>query len=61
MENVTAEPAKKDVTKEKKLKVKFKVSPTGKFNLAYNVGETALFNEAQATELVESGYAEFVK
>ena len=50
------------VVKEgKKVKVKFKVSPTGKFGLAYNVDETGYFNSAQATELVESGYAEFVK
>jgi len=55
-------PAKKETaTKEKKLKVKFKVSPTGKFGLAYNVGESGSFNEAQANELVESGYAELVK
>lgn len=62
LEKAIVEPAKKDVVaKEKKLKVKFKVSPTGKFGLAYNVGESGSFNEAQATELVESGYAEFVK
>jgi predicted transcriptional regulator YheO len=58
LDKATMEPVKKD-TKEKKLK--FKVSPTGKFGLAYNVGESGAFNEAQANELVESGYAEFVK
>ena len=61
LENATVETAKNVVTKEKKLKVKFKVSPTGKFGLAYNVDEIGSFNEAQAAELVESGYAEFVK
>lgn len=49
------------VKEGKKVKVKFKVSPTGKFGLAYNVDETGSFNSAQANELVESGYAEFVK
>lgn len=47
--------------KEKKVKVKFLLSPTGKFNLAYVVGETASFPAPQAQELVEAKYAEFVK
>lgn len=47
--------------KEKGLKIKFKISPTGKFNLAYSVGETAVFNKPQADELIEAGYAELVK
>lgn len=47
--------------KEKKVKVKFLLSPTGKFNLGYNAGETAILPELQADELIEAGYAEIVK
>lgn len=61
LENATVETAKNVVAKEKKLKVKFLVAPAGRFLLPHNVGQTASFNEAQAAELVESGYAEFVK
>lgn len=43
------------------LKIKFLVSPTGKFNLAYNVNEIADLPKLQATELIEAGYAEIVK
>lgn len=45
---------------QEEVEVFFIVSPTGKFGLAYNVGEKGFFNSAQAIELVESGYAEFV-
>jgi hypothetical protein len=45
----------------KKLKVKFLLSPTGKFGLGYNVDEVASFPKIQATELIEAGYAELVK
>lgn len=38
-------------------KIKFTVSPTGKFGLAYNVGETGSFETKQAEELIEAGYA----
>lgn len=62
LDKATVEPAKKENTvKEKKLKVKFLVAPAGKFLLPHNVGQIDSFNEAQANELVESGYAEFVK
>lgn len=62
LDKATAGPVKKETAKlEKKLKVKFLVTPAGKFMLPHNVGQTASFNEAQANELVESGYAEFVK
>ena len=44
----------------KVVKVKFLLSPTGKFNLAYNVGEIAKINALQANELVDAGYAELV-
>lgn len=43
------------------IKIKFLLSPTGKFNLAYNVNEIASLPELQATELIEAGYAEIVK
>lgn len=42
--------------KEKKLKGVFVVSPTGKYNLAYNVGESAELPELQALELEEAGF-----
>jgi len=41
-------------------KIKFIVSPTGKFQLAYNVGETGTFDSKQADELIELGYAKEV-
>lgn len=47
--------------KGKKQKVKFLISPTGKFNLAYVEGEEAVFSEAQANELEEAGYVKFIK
>lgn len=53
--------AKSSGAKEINLKIKFLLSPTGKFNLAYNVDESASLPEAQARELVEAKYAEFVK
>lgn len=37
--------------------VEFVVSPTGKFNLAYEVGDIAFFPTEQANELIESGFA----
>lgn len=56
---------KKDVkpsaAKQKVLKVKFLLSPTAKFNLAYSVGEEGEFEEKQAAELVQAKYAEYVK
>jgi hypothetical protein len=42
-------------------KVKFLLSPTGRFNLAYNEGEEGVFEEKQAAELVQAKYAEYVK
>jgi hypothetical protein len=42
------------------VEILFIVSPTGKFGLAYNVGETCFINENQANELVDAGYAELV-
>ncbi len=45
----------------KLIEVHFIVSPTGKFGLAYSVGEKGFFNEPQAIELVDAGYAELVK
>ena len=38
-------------------KIKFIVSPTGKFQLGYNVGEEAEIDSKQADELIEAGYA----
>jgi len=44
----------------RKRKVRFLLSPTGRFGLGYGVGEEAEFETKQAAELVESGYAEYV-
>lgn len=43
------------------VKIEFTASPTGKFNLAYNKGETANFEVKQAAELIEAGFAKEVK
>lgn len=57
-----ADAPKADAPKEgKKAKIKFIASPTGKFNLAYNIGETASFPVKQAAELIELGFAIEVK
>lgn len=54
--------AKEKTTKKgKDLKVKFLLSPTGRFGLGYSEGEEGTFSEAQANELVDAKYAEFVK
>ena len=45
----------------KTLKVKFLLSPTGKFGLGYNVAEEAVLPIDQALELIEAKYAEKVK
>lgn len=47
--------------KKETLKVKFLLSPCGKFKLGYNIGEVASFPALQAEELIEAGYAELVK
>jgi hypothetical protein len=43
------------------VEVKFLLSPTGKYSLAYNVGEIGSLAKPLATELVEDLFAEFVK
>ncbi len=62
VETTATAPAKeKAATKEKLVKVKFILSPTGRFGLGYNPGEKASLFELQAKELIEAGYAELVK
>ena len=39
------------------MKVQFKRSPVGRFNLAYGQGEQAEIADTLASELIESGYA----
>lgn len=39
------------------VKLEFTASPTGKFGLAYNVGEQAAFEKKQAAILIEAGVA----
>jgi hypothetical protein len=61
VETTTEAKATKTKTKEKTLKGKFLVSPTGKFNLGYNAGEEASLPELQALELEEAGYFKIEK
>jgi hypothetical protein len=49
------------VDNSKTVEVKFLLSPTAKFGLAYAEGEIGFFSEEQANELVGAKYAEFVK
>lgn len=42
--------------KEKLVKGKFIISPTGAYNMGYNAGESASLPELQASELEEAGY-----
>ena len=51
----------KQTKKETIVKVRFLKSPTGICNLAYNAEDKASINAQQAKELVDSGYAEYVK
>jgi len=60
-ESVAEEKPKTAPKSKKSLKVKFLLSPTGRFGLAYSEGETGTFPENEANELVEAKYAEFVK
>ena len=60
-EEVVAEKAPANKKAGEEVKIQFLLSPTGKFQLAYNVGEVVKINELQANELVEAGYAEIVK
>lgn len=39
--------------------IKFVASPTGLFDLAYSSGDVAEFEQKQAKELVEAGYANY--
>lgn len=49
------------MAKDKKTKrIRFVLSPTGVFKLAYNVGEEAVLEEKQADTLIEAGYARLV-
>jgi hypothetical protein len=41
-------------------KIVFTLSPCGKFKLPYNVGQEVELSVNEATEIVESKYAEFV-
>lgn len=51
----------KNAKKAETVKIEFTSSPTGKFLLAYNVGEKADFDVKQAAELIELGFAKEVK
>lgn len=44
-----------------KKKVKFLLSPAGKFLLPYNVGQIVELEEKKAKEIVEAKYAEYVQ
>lgn len=55
--------SKSNRTENKKgeVKIKFLLSPAGKFLLPYNVGQVVWHNANQADEMVELKYAEYVK
>lgn len=55
-------PVKNDNGKKEKLvKIKILLPVAGKFLLPYNVDQVVRLSENQATELVDSKYAEYVK
>jgi hypothetical protein len=56
IEKVVEKTTENKPKKEKTLKGTFILSPTGRFNLAYSVGEDASLPELQAKELEEAGY-----
>lgn len=45
----------------KLVKVKFLLSPTGTFKLAYNAGDIGLVTPETAKSLEEAGYAEIIQ
>lgn len=49
------------MAKPKTKKIKFLLSPTGKFNLAYSAGEIANLPVEKANALIKAKYAEEVK
>ena len=52
---------KKEKTKarvSKKTKIKFLLSPTGKFKLGYAIGDVCEMEAKQAQELIDAQYAE---
>lgn len=57
---VDAKDEKKAEKKETK-KIKFLLSPCGKFLLPYNVGQVVELPVNQADEIVDCKYAEYVK
>lgn len=57
----TADTTATEVVEEGLISVVFLLSPTGKYNLAYSVGEVAEINVNQAEELVLAKYAEYLK
>lgn len=52
--------AVKKTVEDGKVKIKFLLSPAGRFLLPYNVGQVVLLDENVADEIVESRYAEYV-
>ena len=49
------------VLKNKTVLIRFTKSPTGTYNLGYNIGDEVDFDAKQAAELVENDFAELVK
>jgi hypothetical protein len=45
----------------KTIKIKFLLSPTGRFNLGFSIGDVAEFEPNTAKELIDAAYAELVK
>lgn len=56
VESLNSKP-KKEIT----VKIKFTKSPTGRFNLAYNIGEVAEFEVKQAAEIIDAEFGVYVK
>lgn len=49
------------VNKEGEVRIKFVLSPAGRYFLPYNVGQKVFLQANQADELVEAKYAEYVR
>tara|TARA_R110002167_G_scaffold112367_1_gene284750 strand:- start:3975 stop:4145 length:171 start_codon:yes stop_codon:yes gene_type:complete len=52
---------KEKVKSSNKTKIKFLLSPTGKFKLGYAIGDECEIESKQAQELIDAQYAEKVK
>lgn len=58
---IDSPPMEKKTPSKDEVKVKFLLSPAGKFKMPYNVGQIVILNKEVAKEIVEAKYAKMIK